>query len=335
MTAPRLALIGCGAIAERFHLPAIRRDPRLLPGLVLVDPDRRRAEALAALAGGGATLAGHEELEGRVDAAIVTAPHELHHPIAKPLLARGIHVLCEKPLAATAEEARDLVDTAERAGAILAVNNTRRLYPAHRKVRALLDEGAIGAPRALAFEDGDKFDWPLASGAMFGARGGGRGVLLDIGAHVLDLARWWLGPATAVAGYRDDAMGGSEATAEVALRAGDCTATVRLSWLSKLRNGFVITGEAGEIAGGIYDWNSLDVTVGGRRRRVSCPGAARLYGDFADELLRDFTAAIATGGRPLVTGADVLPSLELIDACYARRERLPMPWFDAWRKVVA
>lgn len=332
MTAPRLALIGCGAIAERFHLPALRRDPRLRAGLVFVDPDRSRAQALADAVGAGRVLTDHRESIGLVDGAIVTAPHELHHPIAKSMLEAGIHVLCEKPLAARASEARDLVAVAERAGVQIAVNNTRRLYPSHQRVRTLLAEGAIGTPRRLLFEDGDKFDWPLASGAMFGQRGGGRGVLLDIGAHVLDLVCWWLDGAPLVQRYQDDAMGGSEATAEVRVRVGECDATVRLSWLSKLRNGFIVEGDAGRIEGGIYDWTTLHLTTTARRR-LTLDSDAKTYADFGAQLLRNFVGVVEGRELPLVTGAGVLPSLELIDACYGSRERLPMPWFDAYERV--
>ena len=334
MTAPRLALIGCGAIAERFHAPAIRRLPRLLPGLVLVDPNPDRARAVAAVCGGGRIAADHRELAGTIDGAIITAPHHLHHSIARALLEAGVHVLCEKPLAASAAEAHDLIATAERTGAQLAVNNTRRLYPSHRKVKELVADGTLGAPVRLTFEDGDKFDWPLASGALFGTRGGGHGVLLDIGAHVLDLVCWWLDGPPEVVRCEDDYMGGTEAMVEAHLRVRNCDATVRLSWLSKLRNGFVLEGERGRVEGGIYDWSTLTVTMAGRSRRLSLPGEASLYADFAFVMLDNLLAMIERGDRALVSGADVLPSIALIEGCYAKRQRLAMPWFDAYERVV-
>jgi len=331
MTAPRLAIVGCGAIAERFHVPALQRRPQLLDGLVFVDPDLSRAHALVALCGGG--RATRELGDAKVDGAIVTAPHELHFPIASALLGAGVHVLCEKPLAGTAAEARDLVSTAERRGVQLAVNNTRRLYPSHLKVKELIATGELGALRRLSFEDGDKFDWPLASGALFGVRGKGRGILLDIGAHVVDLACWWLGGAPEVTGYEDDAMGGTEAMATARLRSGGCDVTLRLSWISKLKNGFVLEGERGSVEGGIYDWSTLTHTTGGRPRKLSLPTKARVYADFAPILLDNFIDVISRGAKPLVPGADVMPSLDVIETCYARRTRMAMPWFDAYTKV--
>jgi len=240
-----LALIGCGAIAERFHAPAFRREPRLLDGLILVDPDPKRAEAVAGAAGGGVIARSHRDVLDRVDGVIITAPHHLHASIARDCIEAGKPILCEKPLAGTFADARALVDLASARGVPLALNNTRRLFPTHREVARLIADGTLGAVRRIEFEDGDKFDWPLASPALFGVRGGGRGILLDIGAHVVDLVCWWLGGLPEVTRYEDDAMGGTEAWVGVHLARGAATADIRLSWLGKLKNGFVVAGEHG------------------------------------------------------------------------------------------
>ena len=335
MTPIRLAIIGCGAIAERFHAAAVRRDPALLPGLVLVDPDRTRAEAVACVAGGGAVAQSHRDILDRIDGAIITAPHHLHAPIARDLIEAGKPILCEKPLAGTLEDARELVALAAQHGVAIAVNNTRRLFPTHREVARLIATGALGNLRRIEFEDGDKFDWPLASPALFGVRGGGRGILLDIGAHVVDLVCWWMGGLPEVARYADDAMGGTEAWADLALQRGGATAEVRLSWLGKLKNGFVVEGDQGRVTGGIYDWRSLRLQQGGRERTIRLDAAARTYNEFAHEILANFSAVIANGAAPLVSGADVLPGLEVIERCYAKRTRVAMPWFDAWTRVAS
>ena len=331
----RLAIIGCGAIAERFHAPALRRDPALLPGLVLVDPDPKRAEAVARAAGGGTIAPSHRDVIDRVDGAIITAPHHLHAPIARDLIEAGKPILCEKPLAGTLEDARDLVALAESRGVALAVNNTRRLFPTHREVARLIADGTLGKLRRIEFEDGDKFDWPLASPALFGVRGGGRGILLDIGAHVVDLVCWWMGGRPEVARYADDSMGGTEAWVGLALERGGASAEVRLSWLGKLKNGFVVEGDRGTVTGGIYDWRSLTLEQEGRTRTIRLEAAARTYNDFAIEMLGNFCAVISSGATPLVSGADVLPGLEVIEQCYAQRTRVDMPWFDAWTKVAS
>lgn len=335
MTPIRLAIIGCGAIAERFHAPAVRRDRALLSGLILVDPDPKRADAVARAAGGGTIVRSHRDVLDRIDGAIITAPHHLHAPIARDLIEAGKPILCEKPLAGTFEDARALVALAKARDVALAVNNTRRLFPTHREVARLIADGTLGQLRRIEFQDGDKFDWPLASPALFGQRGGGRGILLDIGAHVVDLVCWWLGGLPEVTRYADDAMGGTEAWVDLALRRDGANAEVRLSWLGKLKNGFVVEGDRGRVTGGIYDWRTLSLQHGARERTIRLDADARTYNDFAHEMLANFSAVIASGAKPLVSGADVLPGLEVIERCYARRTRVAMPWFDAWTKVVA
>jgi predicted dehydrogenase len=335
MSTPRLAIIGCGAIAERFHAPAIRRDKRLLAGLILVDPDPKRAEAVAGAAGGGVIARSHHDILDRVDGVIITAPHHLHAPIASDCIAAGKPVLCEKPLSGTFAEAGALVDLAAARGVPLALNNTRRLFPTHREVARLISDGTLGDLRRIEFEDGDKFDWPLTSPALFGVRGGGRGILLDIGAHVVDLVCWWLGGQPEITRYEDDALGGTEAWAGVHLRRGAATAEIRLSWLGKLKNGFVVEGDRGRVTGGIYDWRTLSLTSGGRERTITLQSRAVKYDDFARDLLANFCAVIESGAQPLVSGTDVLPGLDVIERCYAQRTRVAMPWFDAWSKVAS
>jgi predicted dehydrogenase len=335
MSTPRLAIIGCGAIAERFHAPAFRRVPALLRDLVLVDPNAARAEAVAKAAGGGHCVRSFQEVLDRIDGAIVTAPHHLHAPIVRELLRAGKPVLCEKPLAGTVDEAREVASLSAACGVPVAVNNTRRLFPTHREVARLIANGDLGPLRRIVFEDGDKFDWPLASPALFGVAGGGRGILLDIGAHVVDLVCWWLGGAPSVETYEDDAMGGTEAWVRVGLRRETAHAEIRLSWLGKLANGFVVEGECATVRGGIYDWRALSLERAGRASTIKLPSAARVYDDFAVDLLGNFVSVITDGARPLVSAQDVLPGLEVIERCYAARRRVAMPWFDAWQQLVS
>ena len=279
--------------------------------------------------------ASHRDVLTDLDGAIVLTPHHLHHPIALDCLAAGVPILVEKPLAETADQGRELVVAAEEHGAFVAVNNTRRLIPASRTIRDLLAAGEIGVLKKIEFTEGDRFDWPSATGAMFGASGSGRGVLTDIGAHVLDLASWWAPGPLELVSYADDARGGSEAVAKAEFRSGSCRVSVHLSWLSKLRNTYVIRGEEGTLEAGIYDWNSVTVRArGGSRRIVKAREPVASYEALAEPLLANFLAALEGREAPLVTGHDVLPSLELIDRCYARRVPLELPWEETVDRIL-
>lgn len=330
---PIIAVIGCGAIAEALHLPALARHRSVASRMLLVDPDTDRARAFADRFGAASVCADHREILDRVDGAIVAAPRQLHHGIVLDCVQRGVSVLCEKPLCETPEDAREVIAAAERAGVAVALNQTRRLFPSVQKVRELIASGAIGRPKTLEYVLGEEFDWPAASGSYFGAGGSGRGILLEQGAHIVDLVCWWLGGRAEPTSYRDDSFGGTEAVAELQLESGGCHARIHLSWLSRLENGFRVQGETGCLEGGAYDFGTVRMRSGDRTRTLKTQWQPRDFSEFGPVLVDNFLEVLTRGARPLVSASDVLPSLEIIDACYRRRERFPMPWHDAWQRI--
>ncbi len=324
---PSLAIIGCGAIVEAFHLPALARYPEVMRRVALVDKDLGRAARLAERFGAGRTEHNYRAILPDVDGVVVATPHHLHYPIALECLRGGRHVLCEKPVAESGDQVRHLVAEAEAHGVHLAVNNTRRLYPSYRKVHELLREGAIGTPRRLEFFWGEKFDWPSATGFYVGSGGPARGVLLDKGAHVLDLICWWLGGQPEVTLCKDDSFGGIEAVCSVNFTYQSCEGAVHLSWLSRYPNTFRIEGDRGGIEGALFDWRSITlIDSTGRCRRLRVPSEAKSPEDFGRLLVGNFLDVVAGGAAPLVPAAEVVPSIAMIEVCYQRRMRFPMPW---------
>ncbi len=332
--APTLAVVGSGAIARMCHVPALAEHPGVRERLVLVDQDLERARALAHAFDVASVAADYRDVLGGVDGVVIALPHHLHFRVALDCLRAGVHVLCEKPLAESAAEVAELVAAAEQAHVTLAVNNTRRLFPPSRKVHELLSEGAIGAVRFLGYYDGAKYAWPSASGFAFGLRGTGKGVLLDVGAHVLDLVCWWLGCQPQVTSYADDSLGGSEAVAKVSFTDGKTHGEVHLSWLAKLRNGFRIEGEAGSIVGSVSDWHAVELASrSGRRTLIPLNSRIRTTSDAGRLVVENFLDVIQNGRPPLVSARDVAPSIAMIEECYARRRRFDMPWHDHWEQI--
>jgi predicted dehydrogenase len=317
---PTIAMIGCGAIAERYHLPALAADRDVLAQLILVDRDADRF-------GAGRWTGDYHEFLGQLDGAIVAVPPALHHPITMDLLSHGVHVLCEKPLAETPHQAREMVDAAAAGGVALSVNHTRRLFPAYAKIRELVAEGALGELVSITYHDGTEFDWPAASAFHF--RSGSRGVLLDTGIHGLDTICWWLGGRPEVVSAETDSFGGPEAVAHLRLHYGQCDVEVKLSWLSRLDNRYEIVGRRGRIAGGIEDWDRVVIQyTDGRRQRVPIRCTAEKYNDFGQEMIANFVEVVAGWAKPLVPGRDVLAPLELMDECYRAATRFRVPWFE-------
>jgi predicted dehydrogenase len=206
VTELRLGIVGCGAVAELYHLPAVAACPDVrLVGLA--DPRREHAAELAERYGAELVTEGAAGLIDAVDAVVVATPNSLHAEAAIELARAGVHVLVEKPLARTTAECDAIADAVAAAGVVAAVGHDFRHFPVARAARELLDlVGDVESAELLQSAGGN---WPHTSADAFTRDRMGGGVLIDFGVHMLDLLGWWLGPLE-VESYRDDAQGGVE-----------------------------------------------------------------------------------------------------------------------------
>ena len=132
-----IAIIGCGAISERAHLPATAKIPSVRV-TALVDTNRARAETLAARYGISQTAEEFGALRAPPQAAIVALPHHRHAPVATALLRGGVHVLVEKPLGIAVEECEELRRFVS-GSQVFGVGCNRRFLPGVRATRHFLD----------------------------------------------------------------------------------------------------------------------------------------------------------------------------------------------------
>ncbi len=202
MTAPRLLILGTGAIATR-HAEQFA----LIPGCTLVaavDVNLDRATSFATLNHIPRAFGDLDEAIawGAFDAAVNSTPDPVHHPTTLKLLAAGKHVFCEKPLALNATDAQEMTDAAEAAGLLNMVNFTYRNASALQTARRLVEDGQIGtirhvqasylqswlsAPHWGDWRTEERWLWRLSSAH------GSKGVLGDIGVHILDFATFGTG----------------------------------------------------------------------------------------------------------------------------------------------
>jgi predicted dehydrogenase len=333
--APRIALIGCGAIAESYYLPALAKYPRLMENLLLVDRNEARVQQLGQKLNVKERLTDYRSaLDRQVDGVIVATPDHLHYPISAHFLSSGVHVLCDKPLAQTAPEAEELVRLALSNNAALAVNYTRRLFASSREVKRLLDDAAIGAPVSFRHSEGFDFNWPTVSGYCFDWRTTRKGVLVTQGTHVVDLICWWLGGKPEPLEFLHDSFGGPEALAHVKFKYYGCTGEITLSFLNKLPDNYLIQGEYGSIVGSTYDPECLVLTgKSGKSSRVKLsPGEVDYFG-FGNRIVANFLRVVEKQEAPLVSGQDVLDSIRFIDECYSNASRFAMPWYEGLETV--
>jgi predicted dehydrogenase len=324
---PAIAVIGCGAISESFLVPSLVRIPHMAKHLILVDSNQQRALSLAEKSGVTTTATDYHDVIGKVRGAIVAVPHHLHVAISSDFLRAGVHVLCEKPLAESAQEVRELMKLADQHHTTISVNNSRRTYPSAIKVYDLIRSGAIGAVKSITYLDGAEFDWPSASGFYFDSKISKKGVLLDMGAHVLDLFCWWLGSKPNIESSENDSFGGVEAASSVTMSWEGGRGAMFLSRLAKLSNTYTVVGETGTISGEVYDFNMITLTKEGKSGIIQCKPPEGRDPDLGIALMENFLAVIEGKEPPFVPASEALASIELIEEAYQRAVRFPMPWY--------
>jgi len=300
MTRLRCAVVGAGYLG-RFHAQkyASLADCELVG---VADPSAEARERLRAELGVQG-CADYRELLGRTDAVSIATPTPLHHAVARDFLAAGAHVLVEKPVTATAAEARELIALAAAKGLVLQVGHLERFNPVIVAVA-----GELSAPR---FIESNRL-------APFKPRGTDVSVVLDLMIHDIDLIEHIVrSPIASI-----DAVGAPVFTDEIDIAnarirfANGCVADATASRISlkserKLR---VFQADA---------YLSIDlqqkllsivrkpsVIEDGVPPKVDLEERSFGQGDALMDEIRAFVGAVRTGARPVVSGEDGLRALE-------------------------
>ncbi len=235
-------IVGTGQMAAAMaRALAARPDARLA---AVSSRDRARAERFAAAHGIAHAAAGLPALLAlpEVDICYIATPPAQHHADCLAALAAGKHVLCEKPLAVNADQARAIAQAAQAAGRFCMEALWTQFLPAVTQAAGLLAAGAIGTPLHLAASFGLPTD-PAAP--VFGA---GQGALRDRGCYPLALALRLLGTPTQVQGCVTRGESGADTAASLLLRFDSgATATLSCALTAYLGNDIVISGSAGRL----------------------------------------------------------------------------------------
>ena len=330
----RIAILGCGAITRNAHLKTVLLHPELdLVALVDVDPARARlvAESVAAKC---QIVSDYRSIFGRVDAVINALPNHMHAAVNREVLNSGLHVLCEKPLATTAADARTCCELAQQKNRLLAVGMNRRFVDSHILLKLVLDQGLLGTLDGYDWEWGGIFDWKSASGFYFSRPLAGGGVLIDVGIHLLDSVIDWFGPVSAF-DYQDDDWGsGIEANAILDLEHdgpyGRVKGRLRLSRTSTLKNRFFLRGgfATAEISLAKTDAVILhrDLASMPVSQTLSLEGSSS--GDSYTKQMDNFVGSVRGRETLRVDGWQAMRVIELVETCYARKRRIPEPWSE-------
>jgi predicted dehydrogenase len=198
----RVALLGYGVGGQIFHGPLLRAEPDLRVTAVVTTGPGAAAEAARRDFPEAELVRGAErvwERAGGYDLAVITTPNRTHVPLAAEALRAGLAVVVDKPLAATAQEGRELARLAADRGGLLSVFHNRRWDGDFRTVQALAERGELG--RVLRLESRFERWRPQPKAGSWRETGGAEevsGHLYDLGTHLIDQALVLLGPVRSV-----------------------------------------------------------------------------------------------------------------------------------------
>jgi 1,5-anhydro-D-fructose reductase (1,5-anhydro-D-mannitol-forming) len=310
----RFALIGASDIAASRIVPALRR--RGHEPVAVLSSSGERGRAYADANGIATATTDLDTLLRRddVDAVYVSTTNELHRAQTLAAAGAGKHVLCEKPLALSLADAWEMVEACERAGVVLATNHHLPAAGTHRAIRALVADGAIGAPLALRVFHAVSLPERLR-GWRLQAPERGAGVIFDITCHDAAAVNAILGrdalDAAAIAVTQGEWESAVEDAVMTAIRYdGDVLVQTHDAFTVRhAGTGLEVHGSEGSIvATGVMTQDPVGrvvVRTGSGEHAIDAPDRRDLY-----ELTIDaFAAAVAGEGRPIVDGDDGVRSL--------------------------
>ncbi len=322
----RVAIIGAGLQARR-RAPVIQEAPDA-EIVVITAKEKAHAEPMARKMGCEAGE-GWKAVVTRsdVDAVLVCTPPDIHAAISIAAMKSGKNVLCEKPLARTIPEAKEMVSVARSSGVTLKCGFNHRHHPAIWKAKGLFDEGAFGDPvfgrctYGICGRPGYEKEWRADPRVVSG------GQFMEQGIHAVDLFRWFLGDFRHVTGFvttKCFPISPLEDNGFALLRTGSGVIASIHSSLTQWKNLFLfeIFGSAGyfrvEGLGGGYGNEKLSIG----KRNPSAPFSEEVVefrGDDSSwrEEWREFEAAIHEAREPLGNATDGLEALKLVNAVYA------------------
>lgn len=328
----RLAVVGCGAIAQRRHLPegAAREDVKIV---AVCDPKPGRAEQIATKFGAAKFYLDHKAMfaAGGIDAAVICTPNALHASQSIDALNAGLHTLVEKPMATTLADARAMIAASEKADRFLMVGQNQRLMAAHRKARSILQSGALG--RVLSFQTTFKHAGPdgwSVDGAQswfFKKELAAMGVCGDLGVHKIDLMMHLLDEdITGINGFVDtrsktypgtDRLIDVDDTAFFTVRtASGVIGTINLSWThygNVEDNGTTLYCEKGVLTLATDPTYSLVVHHRDGTKEFHQTGRIASNTQQTNSGVMDqFIGSISAGKRPVIDGREGLRSLQVI-----------------------
>ncbi|CAI9390691.1 Gfo/Idh/MocA family protein [Microbacterium sp. T2.11-28] len=315
----RIGLIGAGGIAGA-HVAGYRRNPDTVVFAAIADPVRESAERRR---GDDEAVTIYDDYrtmiaEADLDAVDICLPHHLHAEAIVAAAEAGLHVLCEKPLCMTKEEAERIAEVAARTGVTIMCAHNQLFLPTVAEARRLIDEGTFGRVYEVRTTDSFYNDFtPESMGWRANAATAGGGELIDTGYHPLYLLQHLAGgvptEVTAMLSrHRLEFMEGEDSAQVLVRYDNGVVGHVTTSWAYEAAPGtekFSLVGERGSLTS---DGVTLTYRVRGEEPVTS---EFEPVHDIAAEV-EHFARSLLTGSRPLHTHVEGIDVLGVILAAY-------------------
>lgn len=322
----KFALIGTGGIAQTYAQAFNESD---CCDLVAVADINKESAVAFAEPFNAKSFSDYKEIAENVefDAVIVSTPPNTHPEIAEFFMNRDKHVLCEKPLCLTSNEARQMNETAEKANIKFTMASKFRYVEDVVKAKSLVASGVLGD--VVQFENAFTAKVDMSSRWNSDAEIGGGGVLIDNGTHSVDIIRYFLGSISdilAVDAGSTQGLSVDENVKMLAKTANGVVASVDLTWgINKELPNFI----------SIYGTNGT-LHVGWRESKYKLNSNPdwTVFGKGYDKVqafrskIENFRNAILGTEELLIKPSDALASVEVIEAAYKSLNQ------NLWQKVV-
>ncbi|MFS0750745.1 Gfo/Idh/MocA family protein [Oceanobacillus sp. 1P07AA] len=334
MAKVRVAVIGCGSIAQNRHLVEYGANQQVDVVAVCDIVEKRAKETADKYNANAYTDYKQLLVKEDIDAVSVCLPNYLHAPVSIAALEAGCHVLCEKPMATSKEEAEEMIKAAEKNNRKLMIGHNQRFVPSHQKAKKLIESGTLGKIYSFrtTFGHGGPEGWS-ADGTdswFFKKDEAFVGAMGDLGVHKADLMRYLLNEEfVEVAAFietsaKEKATVDDNATLVLKSESG-IIGTLAASWAynAKEDNSTVIFAEKAIVR--LEDDPNYSMIVqytNGEVVKYELGGiqSNEEGGQTSSHVIDHFITCLATDKQPLIDGSEGLKSLNVILAALSSVE---------------
>lgn len=333
MSTLKVGVIGCGTISKYRHLPEYNANKQV-EIVAVCDIVEERAKKMAEEYGAKAFTDYKEVLKlDDIDAISVCLPNYLHAPVSIDALNAGKHVLCEKPMATSKEEAEAMIEAAIANGKKLMIGHNQRFVTSHQKAKEIIDSGKLGKIYSFktTFGHAGPEGWSVdgAESWFFNKKQAFIGAMGDLGVHKADLIRYLLGEFTEVGAFIETnakQFSDVDDNAVCILRTeSGIIGTLAASWayVSSGDNSTIIYGEKGTLRlEADPEYSLIEEYRDGSvvNHKLDKIQTNEEGGQTSSHVISHFVESIVENKEPLINGEEGMKSLQIILAALESQE---------------